>query len=153
MRRYENGVQHRGVLNRDWYTLAAVGRLKGKVMSGCRATRGRESNILDMGFWLHERDPVFTVQVGDHPPFVIGRRQGEHKLEVVLKNAQGFILQALSGVVSFASFGSKELDLGAWGLYDQVASVESTFEEFYNEIYEFARTVIVAGTPNETRAE
>ena len=122
-------------------------------MSGCPATRGRDFKILDMGFWLHELDPVFTLQVDDHPAFVIAKRKAENKAGVALKDAKGFTVQALSGVVPFASFGSAELDLGAWGLYDQIANLETTLEEFYSEVYRFAQTNISGVEPDATERE
>lgn len=143
--RFEHGVMHPGILPREWYTLRAAALLTGEVMRGCAATQGQAFTILDMGFWLHERYPVFTVQVGDHPPFVIGKRRDENKDKIVLRDAKGFTEAAIYGAVPFASFGSKELDLGTWGLYDLATGMETTFEEFYNDIYTTAEATIESG--------
>ncbi len=150
----EHGVLHPGSpVSHQWYELSAVTRLSGRIMPGCEATLSREFKILDMGFWLYQRDPVFTVQIDQNDPFVIARRMNDGKLEVVLKGAEEFRKQVLFGMVPFAPFGSQELPLDAWGLRNRMTDGQGFFTSFYNEIYTRARTIVVAGEPDDTQVQ
>ncbi len=74
VRGYELGkaILSRSTRSAKWYSLKAIQGIRGRQLPGSAITHGEPVTVLDVGFWLPEGDPVFTLRIADFQPFVLG---------------------------------------------------------------------------------